>query len=68
MLVSATNDNSAPPPSPLEFARLLAEFLNARDHALETKAIDDHRVAEALRMQLVEAYEHAYRGGRLTSI
>jgi len=46
----------APPlPSSTEFARLLAEYLNARDHALETKALDDHKAAEALWMKLIES-------------
>ena len=66
--MTASNDNNAPLPSPVEFARLLAEYVSARDHALESKAIDDHHAAEALRMRLIEAYERAHLGRRLTSV
>lgn len=61
--MSATNDNAPPLPSPVQFSMLLAQFITAREHAIETKAIDDERRSEALRQQLIEAYERAF-GGR----
>jgi len=57
------NDNAEPLPSPTEFATLLADFVTARDHAMETRSDDDFRAAAAMRMRLIEAYERAY-GGR----
>jgi hypothetical protein len=48
---------------------LLAEYTNAHDHAMESKSLDDHRAADALRMHLIEAYHRAYqRGGRWNSL
>jgi hypothetical protein len=64
--MTASNDNHAPLPSPVEFAQLVAEFASAAAALHEAPQDHDRLVAyEAARLKLIESYERAYRGGRL---
>jgi hypothetical protein len=47
---------------------LLVDFMRAHDHAMDSKTLDDHRAPDALRMQLIEAYERLYQGEPLRSV